>query len=278
MNKLIALLSALVCGSINISAQISDLRGGGALLAGQAKIFSVLDADDALFGNIAAMPFAQNKWMIDAGAERRFGFEDLSLFSISGAYKFGNASAGLMIADFGDNLYKERKFQLSYAMQLASSFSMGASFNFLQLSIPEYGQSFTPTVDLGIYTKVFPNIHLGAHVQNLFQANKGSVSYPSTLSLGLHYEISDKVAAKLEVEKILDRKMSFKTALVYRPMPNFSAYVGVDAVRENLSLGLAYQFSGLKLAGAYTTGSTIGSSPSLNLRYSSKQSTQKLRR
>ena len=202
-----------------LNAQISDLRGGGAYTAGQARMSSVLHADDALFGNIAAMPFSNNKYMIDASGERRFGFEDLSLYNLGGVYQFGNAAAGFQLVDFGDIDYKERKFQASYAMQLAEAFSMGVSFNFLQLSIAEYGQSFTPTIDFGIYTRVLPDIHVGAHVQNLLQANKETVSYPSVLTLGASYSASDKVDFKIEAEKILDRSLAVKAGIVYTPVP-----------------------------------------------------------
>lgn len=250
-----------------LNAQISDLRGGGAFLAGQARMSSVLHADDALFGNIAAMPFSNNKYMIDASGERRFGFEDLSLYNLGGVYQFGNAAVGFQLVDFGDIDYKERKFQASYAMQLAEAFSMGVSFNFLQLSIAEYGQSFTPTIDFGIFTRVLPDIHVGAHVQNLLQANKETVSYPSVLTLGASYSASDKVDFKIEAEKILDRSLAVKAGIVYTPVPGLSAYLGADSRRESIALALSYQFSSFKLGGAYSAGTRLGSTPAISLRY-----------
>ena len=266
MHKIIfCTLLLILCGGLK--AQISDLRGGGAFLAGQARMSGVLHADDALFGNIAAMPFSNNKYMVDASGERRFGFEDLSLYCLGGVYQFGNAAAGLQLVDFGDLDYRERKLQASYAMQLAEAFSMGVSFNFLHLSIAEYGQSFAPTIDFGIYTKVMPDIHVGAHVQNLLQANKETVSYPSVLTLGASYSASDKVDFKIEAEKILDRSLAVKAGIVYTPVPGLSAYLGVDSRRESVALALSYQFSSFKLGGAYTAGTRLGATPAISLRY-----------
>lgn len=273
MNRVL-LFICLSCFGLALNAQISDLRGGGALLSGQARISSVLDPDHAIYGNIAAMAWSDLHWQAYASGERRFGFEDLSLYSLSGMLRFGKAAAGIQLADFGDIDYKERRIQASYAMQLADFFSMGASFNLYHLTIADYGQSFTPTVDIGIYSKVLPSIYLGAHVQNIVPSSQNTAQYPSIITLGINYKASDKVDFKVEAEKILDRNLAIKAAIMYRPIPELLASLGVDAARETVSLCLAYQFSSFRIAGAYSGGSRLGSSPALNLGYFKKKSVQ----
>lgn len=257
----------LVSLSYMCNGQISDLRGGGAAVTAQGKIYSVLGGADGIFGNSASMPDMKEALMIDAGVERRFGLADLSVYSLAVVKKLKRSAFGINLVNMGDQEYLERKLQASFSMKLTEVFNIGANFNMLQLSISDYGQTFTPSIDLGILTKLTEKIAVGIFAQNIATTKQETISYPTILALGVDYKLSEKVGLKLEAEKILDRSIAIKSALKYAPQEKLNFMLGVDTQRQNMALGISYQLNGFKIIGAYTLGNVLNSTPALNLRY-----------
>ena len=266
MRSLVVFLLLGFCTNL-LSGQISDLRGGGAATASQAKIYSVLQGANGIYGNMSTMPEMKDKFSVDAGAEQRFGIDELQVFSLCGIMKVGRSAVGINLVNLGDSDYLERKFQFSYGMKLTDVLNIGASFNLMQLAISDYGQSLTPSIDLGLYTKVNKVIRLGMFAQNIGTKKSESLSYPTVLAFGVDYLVSTKVSIKVEAEKILDRQISIKSALDYAPQERLHLFLGVDATRQIMSFGLSYGLKGFKIFGAYSAGNVLSGSPSMNLRY-----------
>jgi len=163
--------------------------------------------------------------------ENKFLQPDLGLKAGVIALPTKNGTFGLVVSQFGFDLYNEQKVGLAFAKQLFEKFSFGVQFDYLSTNIQEYGKKGMLTVEAGIQAEIAKNVMLGAHLYNPFKT-KLTDTYnervPTIMKLGLAYKFSEKVIMSIETEKDADFKPFFKSGLEYHIMEALYLRIGIS--------------------------------------------------
>ena len=194
---------------------------------------------NAMYGNQAGLAFI-DQTTISLNALQRFGLSELGNYSLVAALPLDVGSFGVGLDYFGFEGYNERKIALAYSRKLLENLSIGAQFNFFQLTIPEYGNQNALNFEIGLISKILDNLYLGAHLVNPVRADKvsGVEEFPLVFNLGLLYRPTDKLQLHLEFEKDLDKEENFKIGLDYQVAKILYLRLGAGTGPSNFSFGL----------------------------------------
>lgn len=250
------------------TSQSNLLQGGGAIIASRAGMVSTLQGSDAIYGNVAGMCFGKKEWMLDAGAEIKFGHKELGTYSLAFGKKTELSGIGVKLIQYGDADYLERKMSISYSRLLFQNIAIGTSINYNTIAIKEFGSSSTPTVDFGVYTSLNKYLDFGASVHQISTISNQTTKYPSILAVGLKYSPSSKVKVGIEAFKVSDRELTAKSSITYSPSNDLQLMGGVDIVNQIISFGFTYGAGGVGISGGYSNSPLLPSTPAFNVRYS----------
>ncbi len=249
------------------------------LCAQSARNISMADVNnaqmsiDALFGNQAGLSFLEDP-AITANAFQRFGLSELGNYSIGAALPMEMGTFGLLIDYYGFEGYNEKKINLSYARKLFENLSIGAQFDFFQVSIPEYGNANSFTFEFGLMSKLTRDLYLGAHIINPIKADKiaGVEEFPLVFNLGLLYKPSEKLHINLEFEKDLDQQEDIKLGIDYKIMNILYARIGAATGPSRFAFGLGIEIlDKLRFDLGSTYHNVLGFSPAGGLVFNFKK-------
>lgn len=205
-----------------------------------------------------------------AGYENRFGVKELSTKSAAFALPIKNYSIGAAFQSYGVDAYNEIKTGLSLAKSFGPKLLIGVGLNYHQLSITNYGNANTFTVEVGLQYNVLPKLWLASHIanpnQSKFSDNADQV-IPAHIQFGATYIFSDQLLITSEIEKVLDSQADFKTGIEYKVV-KFVALrggVSVNPFKQYAGFGVNYQKVNIDFAVA--SHPILGYSPQISLGY-----------
>lgn len=228
----------------------------------------------ALYANPAGLAGMKD---MQAGVffERRFLLKELNLGSAAFAMPFKTRHvAGINFGGFGFGGYTESNVALSYAASILDNLSMGVKLHYLRASIMGYGSTGAFVVDAGVNVRIAKGLTMGFSGYNINQArlnatqvdgNKDQI--PSTLSLGLAYEASDKVMMVADIEHQVNFPTSVRGGIEYAILPILKARVGAGTAPVFFNAGLGLSIKNLDIDWANSYHQTLGYTPSLSLSY-----------
>ena len=172
---------------------------------------------------------------------------------------------------YGFASYSEMRAGLTYATTVLERVNLGAKLNYTQTSILQYGSAGTFYLDLGVNTSLTENLNVGFHV---FNANRAYIKkeiqeqVPTILSLGVAYNVSDKVLWVADVEKHINYQVAFKTGIEYKFHEKFCARAGMNTYPVSFHAGAGINLKNLQvdIANSYYLDG-VGYSPQLSLSY-----------
>lgn len=216
----------------------------------------------ALYGNEAGLANLDNPSFY-ASVERRFNSEGLNFYSVVGAFptKYGVFGANIFYHGFEE--YNEKLLGLSYARKLIERLVIGARFDFIQASIPIYGNTSNLTAEFGLQANISSSVLLGFHIYNPFEINwlKDEI-LPTIFSIGISYKPTDKVWISGEIEKVSDFRENLKWGLEYRLLDQLAFRIGINTNPAVMSFGFGYSLdSGLSCDVGSTVHRELGLSP-----------------
>ena len=207
--------------------------------------------------------------------ERRFLLKELNLGTAAFAMPFKTRHvAGINFGGFGFGGYSETNVAASYAVALLDKLSLGVKMNYLRASIMGYGATGALIVDAGINAQIAKGLTIGFSGYNINQArlnatqidgNKDQI--PSTLSLGMAYQASDKVLLVADVEHQVNFPTSFRGGVEYAILPILKARVCAGSAPVYFNAGLGLQIKNLDIDWANSYHQVLGYTPSLSLSY-----------
>lgn len=247
-----------------------DPPAGGARAAALGGAFTAARGDVwSLFYNPAALSSLTGP---SAGFayERRFALSSLNYASAAFAMPFaGNQGAGLSLSSYGFSGYIESRAGLGYGITVLKIISIGASLNYFQVAVPDYGSASGLMADAGLLVKVNEQIHVGFNGRNMNRAQirtlQGQEELPTVFNAGLSYQPTDKVMVLADVQKDVDHPVSFRGGIEYSPAEVLSIRAGVSTEPLSLTGGVGVKWKVLRfdLASSYT--SRLGYSPYFSL-------------
>lgn len=253
--------------SLTLSAQISDLRGGGAHTLSSSRFYNNVDGLASIFGNVAAMGASKTKLYLNAGAQSRHRDEALGEYNLTAAKSFNNQAIGFNFVQIGTSGYYERRMQLAYGRQLFEAFYVGTNLNGYQIQITEYGKRITPTVDLFTHSTINNLVTLSLSARNIVAPKSSDISYPQTISVALGYNPSPSVFFGVEGSKVIDRPSDVRLLIKYSPSDDINFVLGSNVLHQQIALGFTYGFGMQRIGVAYGYTNLISPSYGLSLDY-----------
>lgn len=207
---------------------------------------------------------------VGAFVERRFLLQQLNYGTVGFATPFnhGKHFAGFDASGFGFGGYNESNVGLTYATTLFERLSLGAKVGYTRVSIENYGAKSAFYANVGINCIVSKHLSVGFRV---FNANRAELQkeqdekIPTTLDVGLAYQVSDKVLIVADLEKQVNFPLSFRGGVEYAPAKFLKARVGASTQPVTVSAGLGVNVKGLNIDFANTLHQYLGYTPSLSL-------------
>lgn len=266
--------SLAMAGNENQPAGARRIALGGAYTGVRGSFWN-LWANPAGIAGMASM---------EAGAfiERRFLLNQLNFGSAGFVLPFKDTHyAGVSFSGMGFGGYNESNVGLTYATTLFDRLSLGAAVQYTRTSITDYGASGAVVLNAGLNALLFEGFSVGFRVYNANQAvlqRESSTAQeekiPTTIDLGVAYEISDKVLLVMDMQKQVEFGASFRGGIEYAFHKNFKARIGASNYPVTINAGLGFNIKSLDIDFSNTFHQQLGYTPSfsLNYRFKSKES------
>jgi hypothetical protein len=243
-----------------IYGQNSNVFKGGATTNSIGGVSNLLQGLNALYHNPAGLNSFNKSIGVDVSFENKYGLAGLNTIGIGCVKKSGLSTFAVGLAQYGIAEYKEQNGFLTYARPLLENLSVGATINYNQLKITEYGTTSFFSFNLGIQTKINKNLRLAGSIHNFLQTENKASNSPAALAVGLAYAPSDKVELMVEFQKIEDRPLSPKLAVAYQFLKTLELRIGSDISKGEVGFGMGYHVKDYLLRLGYSSHQNLGGS------------------
>lgn len=210
--------------------------------------------------------------------DTRFLTKELQTQAISVAIplKKGVLTSGAQF--FGYEQYRNTRAGLGYAMKFTDYFQIGVQGNVQTLRLGNnYGNTVSGTIEAGILAKLNEKWSIGFSVLNLGRMKITPLNdrFATVLRGGLIYKPSKKINILAEVEKQVITKISFKGAIEYIPIEQFSIRLGAHSGPMEFSFGFGYKSKNFAIDAHTHYHPILGWSPGIGLNYQIQKNAQK---
>lgn len=213
---------------------------------------------------------------VGAYFERRYLLSELNSGAVGFVYPFKNKHyAGVDFGGFGFGDYNESRIGLTYATSLFDRLSLGAKVNYTRTSIANYGASSAIFLDLGLSLEIVEGFTMGARIFNANQAELDreiGEEIPTTLDIGLGYQVTDKVLVVLDAQKQVNFPVSFRGGIEYAILDFLQVRAGASTAPVTLNFGIGLEYKGVIFDFSNSYHEFLGYTPSFSLSYKFKSS------
>ncbi len=268
--KPLFLLPLILCLGFGISWSqngVSPMAGARGAAMGDAAV-AFQDINSA-FSNQAGLGFMENM-SFSIGSDRRFFTNEIGSYSLAFAYPVQKTGTfGLAVNYYGFSGYNEQRIGLAYARKLSDKLSIGAQFDYLGFSIPEYGSKSIFTFEFGLQAQLIENLAIGVHIFNpTRQEVVPDENIPTVFRLGTAYTPNKKLVISGELEKDIEHPIQFKAGIEYFIVDILALRAGLSTNPTQNSFGIGLKLNnGFKLDLASSYHYTLGFTPALSLAY-----------
>ncbi len=180
-------------------------------------------------------------------AENRFDIKQLGDKGLVAALPFRHSAVGITYRSFGYHAYRNSKFGIAYAIELAEKFALGVQMNYHQIQFGQhYGRTGALSVEGGFIYRMTQQLNIAVHITNPTRAKLDSyndVRLPTLLRMGLGYLFSEKVYTAMEVRKSDMGRAAIHAAIEYSPIAQFFLRGGVSTEPSGYSFGFGYRWT-----------------------------------
>jgi hypothetical protein len=198
------------------------------------------------------------------------------LATVSGGFYFVNdiLPAGLEITSFGYDEYRESLFRLSMGKQIAEKWTIGISAQYMLLQSLLFEESSGRiSTDVGIVYKPVENLLTGLSVLHLPSIkvgdknidNKHIASY--SIQAGFNWKFINTMLITGSLEHNEADPVSGSFGMEYLPFDNFTIRAGLRSSPLKPSLGIGYQWGGLRFDAGMLYHPVLGASMGFGLSF-----------
>jgi hypothetical protein len=233
------------------SARTSAL--GGAVTAAAPEASSGLSNPASL--RFLPRPEAQ------AAHTRLFGDEGLSVNSLSVAFptrRFG--SWGMVMTDFGNDLYREREGILSQSFLAAPRLALGCSVGLATVRMSRYGSLSAWGVDAGLLARVSPSIDFGWTARRLNRprfsgAREGP---PAESRFGAAMKVFRSMTLTLDAVRTPSGHLTYRSGQEWSLSSRLDIRAGVESRPARYAMGFGFQGWGGRMDYAFSSHPFLG--------------------
>jgi hypothetical protein len=202
--------------------------------------------------------------------ESRFGLDELSLAAVSTVLPTSSGTFGLSFLQFGQEVYKENKLGLAYALQLAERWSAGIQLDYLCLTLPDSRRSRgVATFEGGILFGPSEKLQFGVHafhpVPGGITTPSGIINLPAVLRTGGHYHFDNTVMTAFELMKNSHHPLRFKSGIEWVAADKLIMRMGVSGKPFAYTAGIGFRSGSILTDIAFSSHSNLGITPSVSI-------------
>lgn len=206
---------------------------------------------------------------ISAYAERRFGLDNMNLYTFSGALITGSGTLAVHAAYFGFDQSNQSQLTLGYGRKVSETIEVGGSFHYHNISQAGiYGGSSAITGSASMRMKLSDKITAGLNVFNPIRAAWSKTTderLPVRYTIGLGYDASDKFFITTELEKEEGQNLNVNLGFQYSILPQFFFRGGIATQTSNYFGGFGLNLKDFRIDIATSYHPQLGLTPGVLL-------------
>ena len=253
-------LLALFLGSVSSCWASFEHAVIGARPSGMGGAFVALaDDPDALFWNPAGLEQISASGF-SAYFAQPFGLKDVTLGSMGYVRPTHWGTWGLSLITFGNAVYRENTYGLSYSRSVWRGLSIGATANMFSLRIDRYGSATAYGVDIGALFKMIRGLHGGLCIKNVTKSRLGEVGepLPGKMSAGLRAYPADELILNAELQKEAAYPIQLHAGQEYRISKHVALRSGLSTNPTDFTGGIGCYIGRYRLDYAFSSHSVLG--------------------
>lgn len=207
---------------------------------------------------------------LNVSAFRPFGLKELQTGSLAFGLSAGESAYGFGATYSGQKPYSETQFVFGYARRVTEFLNAGASLNFHQVSIENYGSASVFSLDAGILVRPFKGIQAGISVFNLGRSSigKSNEPLPSGWRTGVSAWIEQRLLISGEWYQQAGYQPDFRFGLEFPVHDYVTLRTGLSTAPSQVTLGTGFTISGFGFDYAFKNHPDLGVSHQFSVVYS----------
>ena len=160
---------------------------------------AIRDLPHAIYYNPANL--SGNKIQVSLDYQNYYGIKDLNQVNLVLNLPTNRIPASFGVSSFGNNLYRELQLITAGAYRIASTLSLGLSFQYYFCSIKGYGSQATWGINMGVAYELLDNVHIGSQITNINQPTISRIreKLPQTFAFGINYQATKLLKLNIEL-------------------------------------------------------------------------------
>jgi hypothetical protein len=163
---------------------------------------------------------------------------------------------------------------LAYGRKLGDKVSVGIGFNYYAIKLNRYGRIFYMVPEAGIILHANDKISTGIHIFNpaaITNHKYKDEKLPLICTMGLGWNISDKLYMVAELQKEEDRPLYVNTGLEFQPAQRFFIRGGLTSALSSYYFGCGMQIHLLRMDVTASFHPQLGITPAIMFLYNSRK-------
>jgi hypothetical protein len=246
---------------IPVATVAADNNGRGTRAIGLGNAFAaVADNSWAVSYNAAGLSQCNSFQASAFYVPQQFDLPELRTTALSASCRIKPGGVGILIEQFGFDLYKTTTLQLGYGFFLGPTVALGATVDWEHVFIARYGTANSATLDIGCMGWPTPELTLGFALRNVTAATIGSrrERLPQNGLLGISYTPMKGFLIVSEIEKEPQYPLIIKAAIEQSVLGFLSVRCGVSNNPDRFSAGFAIRYDGVEFGYAGYSHADLG--------------------
>ncbi len=215
---------------------------------------------------------AYNKTLtIGACYESRYNIKELSTSSLGVVVPTGSSSVGAIYSQYGTTDFRRIFGGIAIGMELGGKVAGGIQIDYIRENVyGEYDDNHAVTFEIGTAVRINEKTTLGANIFNPLPQQLRAQYLPSSVSMGIGSNITDKVFLGTEALLITGKKVIVKTGFQFEAIKNLMLRGGFSSENNSFCFGVGYSLKPVKIDFAFLAHESLGTSTSVSLVFSFK--------
>lgn len=247
-------------------ASFEDLGGGTRATGMGGAYVAMAEGAETLFHNPAGLGVMTHRELTLLYCNP-FGLKGLTYGTGVGVLPTRIGVLGLGFQSFGNRLYKESSFILSYGNPYRGDLWYGFNLRYMRLEIQGYGSDGTLGIDVGLLIRLSREIKWGflARNPNRPTLGKKKEDLPQVYSTGLSLKLSRDILLALELYKDVRFPLEVRFGTEFKVLKSLHLRTGVSSNPSRFSTGTGISIGHLQIDYAFYTHQDLGSTHQISL-------------
>jgi hypothetical protein len=217
------------------------------------------------FQNQALLAY-NNSLALGANYESRFNLKELAYSSFGCVVPFGSGSFGAIYSQYGTTDLRRMFGGIAIGLELGERVAGGVQIDYIGENVYDgYNDTHTITIEIGTAIKFSEKTTIGINIFNPLPQHLRDNYLPSSISLGIGSNISDKVFLGAETLLTTGEKVIVKTGFQLEVVRNLFLRGGYTTENNSFCFGVGYRFKPVKIDFSFLAHETLGRSSSVSL-------------